>query len=227
MNLIGLDNDYTNEPSDVRQRIAFNGLYQLPFGVGKAHLNNKGISDVALGGWTADLQFSAQAGIPISIGIDSTAPVGGTAHAVMVGDPFALGGTPPAGNLTSTCATKVKTVQHWYNPCAFTNPPAYPAGVSQVAGIAALPYLGGKGYNLRSPGFNVVNMSVFKTLWSFHERTPIEFRADIFNVLNTPAYGAPSTATDGPTGGQITATRAFQSFTPDSRVAQLALKMEF
>jgi hypothetical protein len=69
-------------------------------------------------------------------------------------------------------------------------------------------------------------MSLFKDFTTFREQK-LEFRADIFNVLNTPAYGNPSTTTDASSGGQITSARTFQSFTPDARFYQFSAKYIF
>ena len=69
-------------------------------------------------------------------------------------------------------------------------------------------------------------MSIFKSFQTYHEQS-IQFRADIFNVLNTPAYGTPSVVSDSSNGGQITTARFIQNFTPDARFFQLALKYAF
>jgi len=66
-------------------------------------------------------------------------------------------------------------------------------------------------------------MSLFKSFHVFRESN-LQFRADIFNALNTPAYGDPSTRNISQNGGKITGSRTFQSNTPDSRFFQFALK---
>lgn len=69
-------------------------------------------------------------------------------------------------------------------------------------------------------------MSLFKRIPTFREEY-LELRADVFNVLNTPSYGNPSTTTDATTGGQITGPQTFQSFAPDSRFIQVSAKYSF
>ena len=54
----------------------------------------------------------------------SPAPGGASVNAIRVGDPFKGGGTPDPTNPGITCPTKVRTVQNWFNPCAFANPEA-------------------------------------------------------------------------------------------------------
>jgi hypothetical protein len=223
--MIGARNDYTVAASDVRHRLVFNALYQLPFGNGKAYLNKRGILDAIAGGWAADIQYVAQSGLPFTVatGGGFVGPNGATAYAIQVRDPYSPGGAPPAGNTGTTCAAHTRTVQHWFNPCAFTNPTPLSTvvtGTTTLGGLAVLPYLGDRAYQLHGPGWNTVNLSLFKSFQTFREQV-FTFRADIFNVPNIPVYSNPS-GTDGPTGGQITTVRAFQQFTPTNRFIQFS-----
>ena len=68
-------------------------------------------------------------------------------------------------------------------------------------------------------------MSLFKDFRTYNEQI-LQFRADIFNLLNTPSWGTPN-GTAGPTGGLITGPRSFQNLTPDARFFQFALKYSF
>lgn len=84
-------------------------------------------------------------------------------------------------------------------------------------------------------GYNRVAMSLFKNFASLRELS-LQFRADAFNLLNTPAHGQPATNVGGygditnqtQTGafGQITSER-FSGEQPDSRVIQLSIKLQF
>ena len=76
------------------------------------------------------------------------------------------------------------------------------------------------------PGYNRTDMSLFKNFDTFREEY-LQFRVDIFNVFNTPAYGNPSNTGLTKDGGQITYARNFQANTPDSRFFQFSLKYEF
>ena len=138
-----------------------------------------------------------------------------------------------------TCPTAVRTVTNWYNPCAFANPKADDLGRSTatysdgtpiplrtVTGFAALPYLGAPRGQTFGPGYERVDMSLFKSFPTFREQR-LQFRADIFNVLNTPGYGNPSNTGISSNGGLITYARTFQANTPDSRFFQFALKYTF
>jgi hypothetical protein len=70
-------------------------------------------------------------------------------------------------------------------------------------------------------------MSIFKNFRTFGEQQYVQFRADVFNVLNTPAYGSPSVTSNDSSGGQITTARFFQNLTPDARFFQFSLKYIF
>ena len=69
-------------------------------------------------------------------------------------------------------------------------------------------------------------MSVFKDFTTVREQK-LQFRIDIFNLFNTPAYGDPSVTSNNSNGGQITSPRFFQSNTPDARFFQFSLKYLF
>ena len=137
------------------------------------------------------------------------------------------------GNVNSTtlanpgtgviCATKTGTVATWFNPCAFANPPV-------VQGPNDIPTYGGYGRSVvYEPGYNRVDLSLFKKFSLFRETAP-DIRADLFNALNTPAYGQPNAAI-GSSFGQITSTRfggsGTAAETPDARVAQLSARFHF
>jgi len=79
-------------------------------------------------------------------------------------------------------------------------------------------------------------MSLFKNFPI--EKASLQFRADMFNLLNTPSYANPNNNSSGgglqsgdndisSNGGQITQPRMFQAFTPDARFFQLSLKLSY
>ncbi|MGB8536117.1 MAG: carboxypeptidase regulatory-like domain-containing protein [Acidobacteriaceae bacterium] len=240
--LVPIINDFANSPFDTRQRFTINGLYELPFGVGRAHFSHRGVAELVAGGWSSSLTFAAQTGNPFTVYPDITAAAGGSAHAIRVGDPFAGGGSPDASNPGVSCPTSVRNRKNWYNPCAFANPlpgsliSPGPNGGNPQPGysypqyVTSLPqveqFLGGRRNQITGPGYERINMSVFKDFTTFREQK-VQFRTDIFNLLNTPAYGDPSVTSNNSNGGQITAPRFLQSNTPDARFFQFSLKYLF
>ena len=70
-------------------------------------------------------------------------------------------------------------------------------------------------------------MSGFKNFKTWREQY-VQFRADAFNLFNTPSNGQPSGGDNlVPNGGKITGPQSFQSYTPDGRFFQLAAKYVF
>lgn len=76
------------------------------------------------------------------------------------------------------------------------------------------------------PSLRQFNMSVFKNVSTYRDQT-VQFRADIFNLFNTPWFAVPSYSNDGAYGGQITSTRPTGNFTPDARFVQFAMTYKF
>ncbi len=238
-NMFGLGVDYADSPFDVRQRFTFVGNYDLPFGMGRKYMTRPGVFNLLAGGWSSSMIFNAQTGEPFTVsdrGAISPATgqvVGGisgaSTFAIQTGDPWQSGGSAPAGNPGIPCAPKARTITNWYNPCAFSNPP-YPSSFGTsgyITGTAALAYTGGRREQITEPGYERINMSVFKNFPTV-EQQYLQFRADVFNLFNTPAWGAPSdTGIGGVTSGQITSTRFIGNYSPDPRFFQLALKYYF
>jgi len=234
-NLIPIQNDYSQSPFDTRQRFTFTALYELPFGKGHAYLNQNAIADAIIGGWSANATFTAQTGNFFTVyptGINTVA--GGSARAVKVRNAFATGGTAALGSGAS-CPTSVKNHKNWYNPCSFTNPwdPTsvsgghyLPVGSYVTDTANAIGYLGGRRTVIPGPGFQRVNMSIFKGFNVYREQQ-LEFRADIFNLFNSPALANPSNTGIGSSGGEISGTRTLQTNAPDSRFIQLSLRYAF
>ena len=252
-NLIPFKYDYSNASFDVRQRLTFNALYQLPFGKGRSYLNHNAVADAIAGGWSANAMFVVQSGEHFTVdtsGFSSAAGFENGPFTYQSAGEFATGGTSTNG---AACATATKNIAHWYNPCSYTNPwdggsttvngspnmhyipksatdpntptgdttPVYVTNFSSIMG-----YAGGRRDTAVGPGYERVNMSVFKDFSIYREQT-LTFRADIFNLFNTPSMGEPSTSNNSGSGGEITSSRSIQNDSPDPRFFQLSLKYAF
>jgi len=256
-NLIPIKMDWASTGFDTRHRVTINAFYDLPFGTGRRFLNHNRVLDAVIGGWSTDTTWAAQTGNPFSVtpsGI-STASGISNVEAVKIGDPFRAGGTfAPATldaslGLDNSCAAKTRTRDNWFNRCAFTNPwnpsdytdePSHyipknaadaaahlgsqPVYVTSLA--SAVGFSGGRRGQVYGPGYERVNMSIFKNFKVFREQN-LQFRADIFNVLNTPSLGEPNDRSIDGNAGNITGPRVFQALTPDSRFFQLSVKYAF
>lgn len=238
-NILGLGPDYSSSPFDARQRFTFTGTYDLPFGAGRRYLNKNGVWNILAGGWSSTMIFRAQTGQPFTVyasgaidpstGALRSGIAGASYFAVKVGDPWKGGGTSSASNGGITCPAKVRITAHWYNPCAFADP-VYPASFGSkgyLTGSGVLQYLGAPRGQIADPGYERIDMSVFKNFTTF-EKQYLQFRADVFNLFNTPTWGIPSDAgIASNAAGHITGTRTLGNYTPDARFFQLALKYYF
>ena len=230
--LIPIIDELTNSVYDVRNRFTLNGNYVLPFGKGRAYLNNSKWEDELIGGWSSSLTWLAQSGTPFTVYANNTGVAGATdsRRANVVRSPSAPGGAPDPSNTALTaagCPTQVRNRTNYYNPCAFANPLPGNLITTPVTDVAtAIQYLGGKSNQIYGPGYYGVNMSLFKSFLTWREQY-FQFRADAFNVLNHPTLANPSTTNNSASGGQITGPKNFQSNTPDARFFQLSLKYAF
>jgi len=242
-NIQPIRSQYSNSPFDVRQRFTFNGNYRFPSRRDRMTDHPGRSSGYFWDGWSLSLSFAAQSGNPFSVTPDLTAfhPASGAAivYANKDSDPFRAGGVAPASNSGITCPTSVRTRVHWYNPCAFGNPlSGTMIGTGEgVSGSAAFAFLGGRRNNVYGPGYQRVNISLFKDFVVSSGQT-LQFRADIFNLFDTPSYANPNSNSSGggvqsgintnsSAGGQITLPRFFEDSTPDARFFQFALKFSF
>lgn len=252
-NLVPMRMDYSNSGFDTRHRFTLNAYYDLPFGAGRTFANQSRALDLIIGGWSANATFVAQTGNPFTVYTSGLSGANtGSIRALKTGNPNKGGGNwgiaNPNNVPSSACPSSVRNRNNWYNPCAFTNPwspndyvnePAHylssgptdankpqatPDYVTDTA--TALEYLGGVRDSVYGPGYERVNMSIFKDFKVYRENA-LEFRADIFNLFNTPTLGQPNDTGIAASGGQITGTRSLQLHAPDSRFIQLSLKYSF
>jgi hypothetical protein len=144
-----------------------NAVYQLPFGLGKPMLNERGIVSAIAGNWEVTTTALARTGFPVNVVLPSsyTAPDGnsGTQRPDLVPG---VSLTPPGG----------RTVAQWINPAAFK----IPAGEFGTAPRNLV----------RGPGTWQIDLGSGKTI-ALTERARMEFRAEFYNVFNHPQLGQP------------------------------------
>lgn len=241
-NIIPIKDEVTNSNYDVRQRISVNGSYELPFGKGRTFLSGAPLwLDEAIGGWTSDLTFVAQTGIPFSVGTNGINTPSGqqNARAILVGNPYAAGGSPNATNpQLASCPTSVHNKANYYNACAFDNPLNGASTANTANGIGSFPstpvtdeataklYLGAKANQIYGPGYERINMGITKNFTTLHEQY-LQVRADAFNLFNHPSLANPAQTGLNASAGQITGPLTLQNNVPDARFFQLAAKYVF
>ncbi len=111
--------------------------------------------------------------------------------------------------------TDQRTLQHWFDVAAFVTPGQYQFGNSGVN-------------ILQGPGTKLLDNSFFKNfnLSSDHRRL-LQFRAEMFNLFNTPQFNNPATGVGSTGTGSISSAGSKPTFQRTSRNIQFALKLYF
>ena len=207
---LGVNYDYARSQYDIPQVFHFSGGYDVPIGTGHTFLgNSRGLVDQLVSGWKTNFIVTLEDGYPFSIGCPDQTFASSTALACYAD--VVPGANRYAGR---------HNVNQWMVPAAFAAPPV--ATVVSTTDVAAL---GGQPMQVRGPGFHRVDFSVFKNFRTT-ERTYLQFRAEFFNLTNTPQFANPSGTNLGnsTTFGQIT---GLVDGANDPREIQFALKLYF
>jgi hypothetical protein len=190
---VDIASEYSTASFDVRHRFVLSGLWELPVG-------NKltGVAHTLAGGWQLNGILSLQTGNYMSIG--STGAVcscsGDIRPDVVPGkDPNAA---PSAG----------RTPEQWMDISAFQAPAAGTYGnLGNFSNIG--------------PGTHTLDLSLFKD-FRINERFRVQFRAESFNLTNTPQFDRPARTRGNNDFGVISATRLLTN-----RQWQFALRLMF
>jgi hypothetical protein len=178
--------------------MVINSTYELPFGRGKAFGSSMSKPlNAVLGNWQTNGIVTLSQGLPLfnfGVANNTCFCFGGGQR------PDATGLNPQAGN---------QNVDRWFNTAAFAQPAPYTFG-----------NLGRTVNKVRQSAAHNVDFSLFKNFQPV-ERVRVEFRAEAFNLTNTPIFGLPGTTLGGPTFGVVTG----QENSP--RQVQLGLKIVF
>ena len=144
-------------------------IYELPFGAGKRFVTN-GIGGRLLGGWQVNGILGAFQGRPFNV----------TSSATALNAPDA--GTQTA-DLVKPTVQKIGKVDEWFDKTAF-------AAVNRRTGTLA--DFGTFGRNvLRGPGVVNLDASLFRDV-ALTEKKKLQFRAEVFNLSNTPHFNPPA-----------------------------------
>jgi len=167
--------DRGNSPFDIRHRLTIAWNYALPFGEGHRWLSGGGPAEYVLGGWQVNGINSFQTGLPFTPTLNATTVNTGTgSRPDRIGD----------GTLSNP------TVDRWFDTSAFATPAAFTYGNS--------------GRNiLYGPGRVNFDFSLFKE-FGIKEGSRLQFRAECFNVFNTPQFDLPNAAIGAGNAGTIT-----------------------
>ena len=195
--------DWGPSALNVASQASISAIYELPFGQGKAWLNGvSGVKGKLINGWQLNGITTLLSGFPIT-------PLVGTN---LSGDGDTRNPDRPSWNPNFTSPVILRNPNQWFNPNAFILPT--PGTYGNI----------GRG-TLTGPNLADLDFSIFKNT-ALSEKAAVEFRAEVFNVLNRSNFGVPNTTvfssgTVSASAGLITTTA-----TP-ARQIQFGLKLLF
>jgi hypothetical protein len=188
---------------DVRNVGVINGSYELPFGRGKHFLNGaSGAGELLAGGWTVNSIVTLQGGFPFTPQLSyNPSRNGDTRNPVR-----------PFVNPAFTGPVVLGKPDQWFNPAAFLAPPNNSG------------FYGNLGRDtLTGPGLVTWDLSFLKDT-RIHENLDLQFRAELFNVLNRANFNTPNAVVFTPAGVSPTA-GVITSTSTTSRQIQFGLKL--
>ena len=169
-------------------------VYELPFGRGRTR-SLSGWRDVLAGGWQVAGIVRWQSGSPVAV-----------TQATNLNAFAGFGIQRPNRIADPTIAADQRTTGRWFNTLAFTQAPQFTIGNS-----SRNPVVG--------PAYRTADVMVGK-FFTITERLRTEFRAEAFNVTNTPPLGNPNGSFGNAAFGSITSAL-------DPRVFEFVLKVHF
>jgi hypothetical protein len=167
--------------------------YALP--VGRGHrLASSGIANLLIGGWAVNAIASLQSGMPVTV----TQATNNNAFAG-----FALQRPNIIGK--PSLPSDQRTTARYFNTAAFAMAPQFVIGNASRNPV-------------RGAAYRDLDLALVKHT-RFTERMDAEFRGEIFNITNTPAFSQPNGSFGSAAFGSITST------TTEQRVVQFAMRL--
>jgi len=205
-NPFNLRSDWGLGTFDVRHVGVVNATYALPIGRGKRLLSGvEGLANGFVSGWTVNSIVTSQGGFPFSPQLSyNPSNNGDTRNPVR---PFA--------NPTFTGPVILGNPNQWFNPSAFLAPANTPANGGFYGNVGRDTLIG--------PGLATWDFSVLKDT-RLRERLNLQFRAEIFNLLDRANFNLPNAVVFTPSGVSPTA-GAITSTSTTSRQIQFGLKL--
>ncbi len=203
--------EYARSPYDIPQNLAVSGTVDLPIGHGRKFLSNSnGFVNAFLGGWQAQSIDVLRSGVPYTPVVSSDIANTG------------VGSQRPDPSLVST-PNYTKTLNSWFDKGRYITASHFANGTvggGNRIGTDVYRYGQVRANTLRADLYRQFDASLFKNFALPREST-LSFRAEVFNLPNTPSFSAPNATIDATGGGQVTSTSNNQ------RNLQFALKYNF
>ena len=178
-------------------------IYELPVGQGRKFGSGmSGVADAVLGGWQVSTIIRFASGNPIGLRAPNTL------------GPFGFGVQRPIISDYKDLEVSSRTPERWFNIDAVSAPGKFEIG-------SAPRYLP----NIRIDGTTNADIALMKNFY-IRELIRIQFRAEAFNLANTPQFGMPSTGAQATVGSGAFGT-VRDTFVNDARSLQFGLKVYF
>ena len=189
--------DWGPSGNDIRQRVTFSGIFELPFGTGRRWLAASPLRYV-VGGWSIGNLTNIQTGPPFTVTCQTNttnSSSAGSLRADALHDP-----NLPSGK---------RSVQQWFDTGAFAQPATYKFG-NQSPGI------------VRAPGLVSFDFSVLRD-FRITERFRLQIRGESFNAFNHTNLGVPGATLNGSGFGVISS----DAGSSPARRIQLGARIKF
>jgi hypothetical protein len=202
VNLINLPANKGLASLDRRQVFTESTVYELPFGKGKRWAQS-GPANWVLGGWQLNGLWTWESGFPLNITTTSATSLNAPGN-----------GNRPNVNGPVQIFGKIGPGQLYFDKSAFSQPP--PNTIGNVGRDI-----------LHGPNLFDIDFSVFRK-FRIGERMNLEFRAESFNLSNTPWFDNPDSALGDAAFGQVTTAQGTQSVKVNmNRSLQGSLRLTF
>jgi hypothetical protein len=193
---LDLKRQYGPSNFDRTHMLTVSHLYELPFGKSK-RLLSQGPAAMVLGGWQLNGIFRLATGTPFTASADATSCncPGNGQFADAISPVTYLSGIGPG--------------QPWFSTASFAAP-----GPNRFGTVGR--------NTIRGPRLTNYDLSIFR-IFSITERVKLEYRAEFYNLTNTPHFANPSGSQTSATFGIISSTLSGYG----NRQMQMALRLKF
>jgi len=201
--------DYGIQENDIQNRFALSLNYAF---AQNHHFGNR-FETLTLGGWQMNTITVWQSGKPVSILNSGSASLPGDSGYSNRATPINNGGSDRPNQIKSASLSSGRTLARYFDTTAFVPQTLGTIGTAQRNSVFG-------------PHFRHVDLSLFKD-FNVTERTKIQFRAETFNISNTPSYqltqGSGNVQLGNSSFGSVTDVDS--NYTP--RLIQFVLKASF
>ncbi len=189
---------YASASWDIRHNFTTGFNYDIPFGKGQAYGGNMNrVVDTLAGNWHLNGILTLHTGQPFTLRANGCQGIWGGCS------PDAVSGLNP-----DAAPSGGRTPSEWFNTAAVTAPAPLTEGNLGLQ-------------TNYSPPTRTLDFSVFKD-FAFTERWRLQFRAESFNLTNTPQFSTPDNTLGDTNFGKVTGTAA-----GSERHIQFALRLQF